>query len=83
MNKYVFHLCNILQEKPGTPGGKLARAPTPTGGTARGAYGFPAYAAYRAAAPAPPHALHYDHHRTNGIAPAKPSVYLTYCTAHT
>ncbi|KAJ8718629.1 hypothetical protein PYW08_002866 [Mythimna loreyi] len=59
-------------EKPGTPGGK-ARAPTPTGLGARGAY-FPAYAAYRGPAPQPPHALHYDqHHRTNGIAPAKPA----------
>ncbi|CAH0687687.1 unnamed protein product [Spodoptera exigua] len=60
-------------EKPGTPGGKLARAPTPTGGRG-GAYPFPPYAAYRAAAPAPPLPMHYDsHHRTNGIAPTKPA----------
>ncbi|XP_028169542.1 protein groucho-like isoform X10 [Ostrinia furnacalis] len=54
-------------EKPGTPGAKMGRASTPTG-SGRG-YGFPGYAGYR-----PPHP--YDpppHHRTNGIAPAKPA----------
>ncbi|XP_048484378.1 protein groucho isoform X2 [Plutella xylostella] len=53
-------------EKPGTPGGKMPRASTPTG-SARGPYGFPPYPGYR-----PPN--HYDnpHHRTNGIAAAKP-----------
>ncbi|XP_061720018.1 protein groucho-like isoform X1 [Cydia pomonella] len=47
-------------EKPGTPGGKPARAATPTG-----RYGFPPLAAYR-----PPH---LDHARTNGQPPHKPA----------
>ncbi|KAL0870712.1 hypothetical protein ABMA27_005652 [Loxostege sticticalis] len=56
-------------EKPGTPGAKMGRAPTPTGGGGGGrGYGFPGYAGYR-----PPHYDAPPHHRTNGIAPAKPA----------
>lgn len=63
-------------EKPGTPGGKLGRAPTPTGarGGGAGAYPYGGYGAYRGPAPAAPPPMHYDsHHRTNGIAPSKPA----------
>lgn len=51
-------------EKPGTPGGKIPRASTPTG-SGRGGYGFPPYPGYR------PHPYDNPHHRTNGIGPSK------------
>ncbi|XP_026325853.1 protein groucho-like isoform X4 [Hyposmocoma kahamanoa] len=56
-------------EKPGTPGAKAGRASTPTGPPpARGGYGFPGYTGYK-----PPIPFDTPHHRTNGIAPAKPA----------
>ncbi|XP_049871605.1 protein groucho-like isoform X7 [Pectinophora gossypiella] len=55
-------------EKPGTPGAKIGRASTPTGTPRPAGYGFPGYAGYR-----PPHPYDNPHHRTNGVAPAKPA----------
>ncbi|KAJ0175017.1 hypothetical protein K1T71_009158 [Dendrolimus kikuchii] len=55
-------------EKPGTPGGKMGRSSTPTGPSRPPGYGFPGYPGYR-----PPHMYDTPHHRTNGIAPAKPA----------